>query len=331
MTVADWVKESARRFREQPPATAARGSALSLMRGVIRQTGAHLGKPIWAREDWDVLVVLDACRFDLWQSVAPEEYGLPAGPAAWSNASCSIDWIERNFNAHPDRLPGVGYVTANPFADHDADNARSADLHESGMGHFRPLYKTEWQSIDTDPPIETVPPERVTDHAIDAWRRREEYGIERLVVHYMQPHEPFISRPEWSYQSPHDNAVLKNLVSDGYDAGTSPWQSMVNSGAVTPEEFWPVYQDNLRWVLNDVKDRLLPNIDGQAVITADHGNGLGEWGEWHHPPGAIGPAVRRVPWAGVDCRDRRTVTPDVGSAAADEHDPTERLRALGYV
>lgn len=332
MAFTDWVSETAYRFRTDRPTTAARRSAMAFVRGGFRRAGRYLGRSIWERPYWDVLVILDACRYDLWDDVAPE-YGLPVGETVWSNASCSIDWIERNFSQHPDEISSVGYVTANPFADHDAEHARSADLADTDIGHFRPLYKSEWGPIDTDPPIETVPPERVTDHAIDAWRRREEFGFDRLVVHYMQPHEPFIAAPEWSYATPHDNPVLKNLVSDGYEAGTSPWRMMIDSGEVTPEEFWPVYQDNLRWVLEDVDDRLLKNLDGRVVISADHGNGLGEWGEWHHPPGAIGPAVRRVPWIAVQTTDHRTVTPQIeyqGEASSSANETHEQLEALGY-
>ncbi len=330
MTFADWVRESKRRYRTDPPIEATRGSLHEVRMGVQRRIEPAIGSTIWERGDWDVLVILDACRHDLWDDVAPE-YGLSAGNTAWSNASCSIDWIRRNLAACPDEIENVAYVTANPFSDHDAEHAQSADLSDTPLGHFRPLYQSEWEEVDTEPPIETVPPERVTDHAIDAWRRRDELGVDRMVVHYMQPHEPFIARPEWSYQDPQDNAVLKNLVSEGYQAGTSPWQSMVNSGEVSPEQFWPVYCENLRWVLGDVTERLLNNLDAEeVVVSADHGNGLGEWGEWHHPPGAIGPAVRRVPWNQVDSTDRQTVQPDVGERQGVDAATEDQLEALGY-
>lgn len=331
MTLQEWIDESIEKYRTQPPLAATRSSANAFRMGVQRRVGEHLiGRSIWARE-WDVLIVLDACRTDLWRDVAPE-YDLPEGDTAWSNASCSIDWYRRNFTQMPERVADeqVGVVTANPFADHGAEHAKSADLRDVPLAHFRPLYETEWGQVETDPPIETVPPERVTDHAIDAWRRRDELGIDRLVVHYMQPHEPFIERPEWSYQDPDDNPVLKNLVTDGYEAGTSPWQAMIDSGEVSVDEFWPVYQANLRWVLDDVTARLLCNLDADAVISADHGNGLGEWGEWHHPPGAIGPAVRRVPWVRVRATDEETIQPDVDTQDGVEATVENRLQALGY-
>jgi len=86
-------------------------------------------------------------------------------------------------------------------------------------------------------------------------------------------------------------------------------------------------------VLDDVTERLLPNLDGRVVVTADHGNAMGEWGEWHHPPGALSPAVRKVPWLEIDCTDQNTVQPDVEldhTSDGSGVDTEARLEALGY-
>jgi hypothetical protein len=171
-----------------------------------------------------------------------------------------------------------------------------------------------------------VPPETVTDHAISAWRERNSLGIERLVVHYMQPHEPYRARPEWGSG---DSKLLENLVDPDQPAGASVWP-VLQEGGIEMDEFWEVYKDNLRWALDDVTERLLPNVGGDVVISADHGNALGEWGEWHHPPGAIGPAVRRVPWVPIECEDGHTVDPDVSAGDAASPDVNEQLAALGY-
>ncbi len=143
MSFSDWVTESAHRVRTEPPREAVRESGMALAHGIVRRADRHLGRTIWDRGDWDVLVILDACRADLWDDVAPE-YGLPTGTTIRSNASCSIDWIQYNFADCPEEIDDVGYVTANPFADHDAEHAKSADLKESPIAHLRPLYETEW-------------------------------------------------------------------------------------------------------------------------------------------------------------------------------------------
>ena len=323
MTVGDWINESASRFRTQPPQTAARHSSRALLRGALRRIGGHIGRPIWVRGDWDVLVVLDACRVDLWEEVAPE-YGLPSSGSITSNASCSIDWIIRNFNHCPEDARRAGYITGNPFADHDAEEARSAGLSNANLAHFAPLYKTEWGPIDGGP-VETIPPDTLTDHGISAWRERDQYEMDRLIIHYMQPHQPYRSRPDWVGV----NKNLKNLVRNRSKAGACAWQQ-ARVGAIDVDELWDAYADNLRWVLDDVTDRLLPNVEGRVVLTADHGNAMGEWGEWAHPPGALSPAVRKVPWVEVDAADTETVIPDIRATESDT-EAEEQLKALGYL
>lgn len=322
MSLQEWIDGTKRRFDQQPPITAAAVSAREFARGVVRRTlDPTIGRSIWSRGDWDICLVLDAARTDLMREAAAEYDELPGMDTVWSNASCSIDWIDRQFNGRKD-TSHVGYVTANPWTSHDCDGVESADV-DGQVGHLRKLYETDWQETHG---VETVPPEVVTDHAIDAWRRREELGIERLVVHYMQPHEPYRSRPEWGSG---DHALLEDLVDgDGENAGASIFPR-VQRGEVSVKEFRDVYLDNHHWVLEDVTARLLENVDGDVAITADHGNGLGEWGVWHHPPADVTPAVRRVPWIEVESRDEKTVLPNISSTGT-EASTLDQLEALGY-
>lgn len=329
MTFADWVEMSKELYREESPLKASKKSAMGLRNGAFRRVGQHIGRSIWERDDWDVLVILDACRYDLWDEVAGDRYDLPTGNHVWSNASCSIDWILRNIKQHPERQQSLSYVTSNPFADHSTKSARSADLADENLGHFLPLYKTHWQDLHGGD-IATVPPEDVTDHAIQTWRERSDLGIDRMIVHYMQPHEPYITKPEWGDG---DSKLLSNLVDSDKEAGSSVWPRVEN-GEVPVEELWQANVDNLQWVLDDVVDRLLENMAADVRITSDHGNALGEWGEWHHPPGAIGPAVRKVPWIAVEGADNRAVNPGVDVQKTGTQNQTgadERLKALGYL
>ena len=42
--------------------------------------------------------------------------------------------------------------------------------------------------------------------------------------------------------------------------------------------------------------KLVENCDARIAIMADHGNAMGEWDEWAHPPRTPVPVVRKVPW-----------------------------------
>ncbi|NUC75061.1 hypothetical protein HTZ84_22610 [Haloterrigena sp. SYSU A558-1] len=325
MTFRDWLAESRERYQDQPVGDATRESARTLAMGASRRTiDTFLGESIWERDDWDVLCILDACRTDLWDEVAPE-YGLETG-SRWSVASCSLDWIDREFGDDaPADARTAGYVTANPFSGHSADSAMSVDVTEGEHVRYLDEVYDEWTDVGGG--VETIPPEAMTERALWAWRRRDELGIDRLVVHYMQPHQPFRSKPEWIG----DASNLANLLEPGREAGPCIWEQ-TREGLRDEREVWEAYQDNLRWVLDDVTDRLAANCEGTIGLTADHGNGLGAWGVWGHPPGAPTPQVRKVPWATVEGVDDKTVTGSPPPAETDDatDDIADRLEALGY-
>lgn len=331
MTFKEWAGDTARRYRRDSIGEATAESARRLARGAARRAQPATRRVIpsvWDRGDWNVLVILDACRVDLMREVAPEYDRLASREvdAVWSQGSTSIDWINSTFNHSDQDLSNVAYISANPFADNDSEHNRSADLGDSDLAHFEPAYYYDWHEIGG---IETVPPEWLTNRAIRSWRRRRELGFNRMVIHYMQPHEPYITRPEWSWTDDVGSGFLKNLLSDEYEAGASPWDVAMADEDTALEELVSAYRDNLRWVLNDVTARLLQNIDADVVISADHGNGLGEYGVWQHPPGTFSPHVRKVPWLEVCATDHGTVEPRSRNGGT-QTDIEDRLGALGY-
>lgn len=327
MTLFDWVSETRSRYQTLPVKTATRESAVALMHGAARRTiDSALGDSVWDR-DWDVLVVLDATRVDLMRQEIGDVDGLPnSAGSRWSEASCSLDWIDRVFGEeNRTNALRAGYVTANPWSGHDNPGQVSVDLTEGReVGYLDEVWRDGWQDINGG--VETVPPEVVTNRAITAWRRREELDIDRLIVHYMQPHQPFRARPEWLGES----SNLANLMEPGREAGFCIWQE-TKAGNFDSDEVWDAYADNLRWVLTDVAQRLLENCDAKVGITADHGNGMGEWGVWGHPPGGVTPQVRKVPWVKVQATDQHTVVPESTPPEKNQADPEDQLEALGYV
>lgn len=146
------------------------------------------------------------------------------------------------------------------------------------------------------------------------------------VAHWMQPHQPFRARPEWWT----GDGNLANLVNPDWEADICVWQE-ARRGRFDTDDVWAAYRDNLRWALDWV-ERVQRNLDGRVLVTADHGNAMGEWGTWAHPPGTVVPEVRRVPAVWLDCTDQQTWTPDPLEETGEDTDATvhDRLKALGY-
>ncbi|QSW97951.1 hypothetical protein [Haloterrigena alkaliphila] len=341
---------------------------------------------IWERE-WDVCCVLDGCRLDLMCETAAAGHEALPGPEAvdslWSVGSQSAEWMDRTFApAYREEMARTAYVTGNPFSSQSCEHilVTSDDvlpLTDADFGVFHEAWRDDW--VDDD--ISTIPPDSLTDAAIAIWRRREELGIDRVLVHYMQPHAPFRSEPGWFFGAadiehwgqidagdedavdasaeeeldledltPEEREALEAFAEadDDDDSMNDPWLR-VRDGDLPFEAVWAAYRDNLEWVLDDVA-RLLENCDGRVAMTSDHGNALGEYGVWSHPPGTPVPALRRVPWVVREGADRGTCEPALpdairegggtddadastgrgGDEPEEDDDVESRLEALGY-
>lgn len=251
------------------------------------------GTPIWDF-DWDICTILDGCRADTFREVRDCD-------SYQSVAASSKQWLQRTFSDPPD---GVAYITANPFLD-VVDTDGLAYIHQEGV-----------QDVNG---VETVPPSVLADHAGALWDRRDEYGVDRIVVHFMQPHVPFRSRPEW-FETFYGTETW----------GSSRWKGIA-SGHFGRKEWFDAYRDNLSWVLNQGVYRVAEYVDATIGVTADHGNAAGEWGIYGHPSGVAVPSVRRVPWYVVEGNQSRDMPQvELGGQELTTDATEKQLRALGY-
>jgi hypothetical protein len=287
-------------------------------------------------EEWDLLIVLDTCRVDALEAVADEYEFIGEVDAITSLGSTSDEWMSQTFDTdHRDRISRTGYVTANPYSD--------AVFHH---GEYPPAYRqpiATWPAWDvvsadefglldevwrygTDERMKVTPPAVTTDRTIRANRTRD---LDRLVAHYMQPHIPYISELVRAAGRDEGTSVDDATV-DEVDA--NPFE-LLRTGAVDRTTVWTRYLDNLRLVLDSV-GLLLENVDAdRVVITADHGEGFGEYGVYEHPVGCPAPTVKRVPWVVTTATDTESYETERhrDSDAEPEESVADRLADLGYV
>jgi hypothetical protein len=263
-------------------------------------------------EDWDTLVILDACRYDMFEQHAE----LPGRlEHRYSKGSATTEFLRANIPGRD--LRDTVYVTANPqFYQHQDELL--VEFHE---------VINIWKEAGWDEEYHTVLPETVTEYAQDAV---EEYPNKRLLVHYIQPHYPFIGS-----QTEFDKRQL--VDTDGRERNVW-YQLMTGTLDVDRETIWQLYANNLERVLPHVEE-LLTTVEGRTVVTADHGNMVGERAfpfpirEWGHPRGIYTEQLVRVPWLIHDNGPRRDIVAGQSeSTAEDVEDETvaDRLKHLGY-
>ena len=260
-------------------------------------------------EDWDNLVILDACRYDMFV----EEADLPGQlETRRSRGSNTVEFLRGNF--HDRTLHDTVYVTGNPQLYRNRDWIQS-DLHAT---------VEVWHDDGWDDHHRTVLPETMVDRTLEA---AEQYPDKRLVSHFVQPHYPFL---------------VEESVFDDDQAFLRPdepgcWhQVMTGQLSVSKSAVWDAYRETLRTALPHVRE-LIESLDGTTVVTADHGNMVGERGrpvpvvEWGHPRSVYTEQLVKIPWLVID-GDRRNIRreePESQTEVADEV-VTERLEDLGY-
>lgn len=271
-------------------------------------------------EDWDTLVVLDACRYDMFESASQLGGTLSS---QISKGSSTVEWLEANF--HGCDLRDTVYVTANPQLERNRERW-DIRLHET---------VNVWLEDGWDRKTGTVRAETMTKAALEA---AEQYPHKRLVIHYMQPHYPFV---------PADTEFDKEHLQQVDSAGDGPtsenvWnQKFTGKLDIPRKKLWSIYTDNLEYVLKHV-EKLLAGISGKTIVTGDHGNYVGERAspipirEYGHPRGLYDDPVVRVPWLVYKHGDRREIqhantnVTESGTDAIESGIVNERLRDLGY-
>lgn len=246
---------------------------------------------IWST-DWKYLIVLDACRYDYFQKVY-KEYISGNLEKVYSYSV----WAERVLKSkHND----IVYVSANP-------NINSKGITIGKEFNFNPKRQVA-KVIDVwdwgwNENLGVVPPAAVNKATLLG---RKLYPNKRFIIHYMQPHYPYlclstkgiqISERDISEIAPSFPPFLErvrrwfrwrlvNLLGEerGFkiaDRLTGPhhfcYAFLALAKKIGKEGLRHAYEENLRIVLGDVA-KLIDDLHGKIVVTSDHGELLGEGG-----------------------------------------------------
>lgn len=323
MSLTKFIEESKEIRKGHAPSTAFRILSQNLMRGCAVRTfmlSEAFGEFDTVLDgDWDLFIILDACRYDLIEEVQDDYDFLETLRSHRSYAASSQDWIQKTFmrselsavdrakvSARLLRDPYQNDVIGDSFTMRDVSdvayitaNPQSTMLDTDEFIRFEEVWKTEWQDADGG----YIHPRGVTEQAIETMR---DVSPNQTILHYMQPHGSF-----------------RLSENPGF-----PWTKL-QRGERDLETTWDYYRDNLYWVLDEV-ELLLENVDAESVIiSADHGNSIGEFGFYGHRPYLPLKGMRTVPWVETSGADMETYDPAT-TAELTETTRDEILEALGY-
>lgn len=250
--------------------------------------------------DWDNLIVLDACRYDLFAECNTIEGELEKFRSRGSHTG---EYMEQNFAGG--QFPDVVYVSANPNpASVDAEFAAVEEVWDSG-----------W-----DDDLHTVPPDVLVERTLET---AEQYPNKRIISHFLQPHYPWIG--------PEGRAFMDEYGYVSQYGGNDHLWLQLERGELDHDRLWEVYRENLEVILPYIR-YLSKRLDGKTVITSDHGNAFGEYGVYGHPARHYTPQLVTVPWLRLPFTERKEIVPvDSLDRFDTENINKEQLEDLGYI
>lgn len=273
-------------------------------------------------DDWDLIIILDACRVDILERISNEFSFLGEIETIWSVGSSSGEWMANTFiEKHLEEIKNTTYISA---------NGHSKLILEDGIcppvNNEIPVKFLNWSTVDQselksheqlfnykhNPKYKTVLPQSVSNKILEAVENSQS---RRIIAHYIQPHLPYVADAIEEEREPN------SLEKQGY--------RLLRFDEAMKKEILSKYEDNLRFVLDDIRTMLRAVEIDKIVLTADHGESFGEGHLYGHPEGNLHPTIRKVPWVELDTKNLKSEQYEQVTDG-ESVDISEHLQDLGY-
>ena len=269
------------------------------------------------KEKWDFFIILDACRYDCFKEVYQDIIPQGTLKKAISPATWTMEWLEKIFT---EKYDDTIYISGNPFVNsfkHVTYKGKYGQVANfCGKDRFHLVidaWKTGWSSK-----LGGMPPQGVNKAFFKTYMMLPK---KRYILHYMQPHRPYITEGGMPNRTPgvmkavgdavskqkalSQNTILKKLFMQIPERQAWEIKKMLylplNSAAERiyraegKEGIFRIYKNEIKYALEHI-NHLLESISGKWIITADHGERLCDWWWYNHAGKKRGKDIIEVPW-----------------------------------
>ncbi|MCD6407135.1 hypothetical protein J7L81_04625, partial [Candidatus Aerophobetes bacterium] len=187
-------------------------------------------------EYWDFLLILDACRFDTFSKIV-KEVGIEGELRKMlSKGSNTSEWFSKNFSG---KYPDIIYINSNPVV------TNLIEKRKVEFFHVENVWVDGW-----DEEHSTVLPETLIDRFFELYPY---YPMKRYIIHFLQPHFPYLSMPEFgkkAMEMAREGKWKRGIVIKGINL--ADWEFYLS---YRKEEWRKAYEENLRYVLKVIKEK----------------------------------------------------------------------------
>ncbi len=259
------------------------------------------------KKNWDVLIVLDACRYDIFNDIYPGDVD-----KVYSAGSQTHHFCVNVFEKYSEEFDDINVISANPHLNSYKLPNREFDPEDK----FKKIYDV-WKKTDKN---NITRPEYVLDKFDEVKEEGEKY-----ILWFMQPHFPYLNYPccmeaEIDYNGIQiDPSIFREIVVkiEGilpFSLARLLWKfwdktigfsgsmrkTMCAHGRDAP---YKGYVYSLKYTLAKIMSYDFGDRD--VIITGDHGEILTwenrkKYGAFSHPQNKEYPVLREVPWTRLD-------------------------------
>lgn len=253
-------------------------------------------------DQWDIVIVLDSCRWD----TIRDAISWPIN-SAYSPASATPEWLSEAEKTGV--LKNTHIVSGN--VQYESASLEEAEMHK--------IWETDWNDR-----LGTVLPEPILSKA----NHLLENGNKPVVAHLVPPHTPYVAKIDdtWFPVFPKTEVWKHRPDRKGEKEKVSP-QAAMSSGIVDTDRARKGYEASVKSTFKEVETYISKWVnDGHTVIlTADHGEAHGrisDFGLYGHPSNCHIKPLIEVPYEKFEKPE---------SVDGTEDTVTEKLAALGYM
>jgi len=271
-------------------------------------------KKLIIERNWDILLIIDACRYDFFKETYREFFGdvgelqMVISPATWTGA-----WVAEIF--HGETMKDTIFISAHKWINSEGPSDEQIRVFSERLKYGKKIRELDATKIfkeivdvwkyGYDERIRAISPDVMTEETI---KIMEKNPGSRIITKYYQIHDPYIyyidDQPEKRKKISFENLqnFIGTVISDEVLCKLREMTGRLPINALSyyylkygKEGVRKGYREDLKKMFSYIKKIVDRFPDKKIAVTSDHGERLGDGGDFGHS-GQRDKVIIEVPW-----------------------------------